>query len=124
MRKHTAEDHYVCDECGKSYKFLAPFLHHKIVHENKFDYSCSYCNKAFRKMRDKVVHERIHSGGNYNNNSFCPRVWSIKFILTNVTPLILSVFGTSNIKHFIIFTPYSRVNKLNLVRLKSQIFGF
>lgn len=70
MRKHTSEDHYVCDECGKSYKFLAPFLHHKIVHENKFDYNCSYCNKAFRKMRDKLVHERTHSGGNYDSNLF------------------------------------------------------
>lgn len=82
MRKHFTGDYYMCDVsseflreiiakiiiltqqvCGKSYKFIAPFLHHKMGHENRFDFPCRYCEKKFRVGRDRMLHERIHTKG-------------------------------------------------------------
>lgn len=29
---------YVCDICGQSYRYIAPFLYHKKVHEGRKDF--------------------------------------------------------------------------------------
>lgn len=79
MRKHSSSNsYYVCDECGKSYKFQAPFLHHKLVHKNTFDHNCSYCEKSFRTNREKVLHERVHNGVRPYKCEVCEKTFSQK----------------------------------------------
>lgn len=62
MRKHMKETNfYVCDICGQSYRFIAPFLYHKKVHEGKKDFVCSHCGKEFMRKQDLTVHVRHHT---------------------------------------------------------------
>lgn len=82
MRKHMLEtSFYVCDICGQSYRFIAPFLYHKKVHEGKKDFVsfeyfkislqelilnwniqvCSDCGKKFLRKTDLTIHIRSHT---------------------------------------------------------------
>lgn len=62
MRKHMKETNfYVCDICGQSYRFIAPFLYHKKVHQGIKDFVCSHCGKEFMRKQDLIVHVRHHT---------------------------------------------------------------
>ena len=55
--------HFIQKVCGKSYKFIAPFVQHKLGHENKFDFPCQFCDKRFKIARERTLHERVHTKG-------------------------------------------------------------
>jgi uncharacterized Zn-finger protein len=62
MRKHIHESNfYVCEICGMSYKYIAPFLYHKKLHEGIRDFICAHCGKEFLRKHDLLVHTRQHT---------------------------------------------------------------
>lgn len=62
MRKHMLEKNfYVCEICGQSYKFIAPFLYHKLLHEGTKEFICAYCSKEFVRKQDLLIHCRQHT---------------------------------------------------------------
>lgn len=65
MRKHMQEKNfYVCEFCGQSYKFIAPFLYHKKLHEGTKEFVCSFCSKEFVRKQDLVAHYKQHTKKN------------------------------------------------------------
>ncbi len=84
MRKHVKDQKfYVCDICGQSYTFIAPFLYHKKLHEEKRDFVCSFCGKGFIRRSDFDSHVRQHTNEKPFKCSICEKGFGHKQVLKN-----------------------------------------
>ncbi|KAG5892415.1 hypothetical protein JTB14_003351 [Gonioctena quinquepunctata] len=53
---------FVCEICGRSYKYKQNFESHMKVHSGASSFSCTYCQKTFTQKIDLVRHVPIHTG--------------------------------------------------------------
>ncbi|ERE89080.1 zinc finger protein, partial [Cricetulus griseus] len=58
----TGKKLYVCQECGKAFRYPSALQLHERIHTGEKPYECKDCGKAFRGLSALHLHERIHTG--------------------------------------------------------------
>ncbi|XP_035854926.1 putative mediator of RNA polymerase II transcription subunit 26 isoform X6 [Sander lucioperca] len=58
----TGKKSFICDTCGKDFKYNSALQTHLIVHTGEKPYSCKTCGKDFRHKDAFKVHMRTHTG--------------------------------------------------------------
>lgn len=55
---------YLCELCGKSYKYCWSLDAHNLTHSKSKSYKCSKCNKVFNNWNTLKRHQLSHTGMN------------------------------------------------------------
>lgn len=53
---------FICNDCGRRFKYKVDFLKHQKGHEGYKPFECETCGRKFSKKHKLVVHELIHTG--------------------------------------------------------------
>nr|XP_046231071.1 gastrula zinc finger protein XlCGF53.1-like isoform X2 [Scatophagus argus] len=53
---------FICDYCGKDFKYKSVFQIHLRVHTGEKPFSCSSCGKRFSRRSTLNIHFRVHTG--------------------------------------------------------------
>ncbi|XP_039665843.1 zinc finger protein 3-like isoform X2 [Perca fluviatilis] len=60
----TGKKSFICDTCGKDFKYNSYLQRHLRIHTGEKPYSCKMCGKDFRRKHNLENHLRIHTGEN------------------------------------------------------------
>jgi uncharacterized Zn-finger protein len=66
---------FLCEICGRSYKYVCHLKEHSKTHTGKRDYKCSLCEKSYFRHRDLEEHEKIHYGTEYYHCNICNKAF-------------------------------------------------
>ena len=62
-RQHeTQPGNYLCEECGRSFRFIRYLQRHMSLHRGDKPHVCRFCDKAFRLKPVLIKHVRTHTG--------------------------------------------------------------
>lgn len=71
MRVHMEEKPFVCDLCGKRFKFKSAIRDHMMIKLGMKDYVCEICGRKFVKKCYLNKHIRFHAGNKDQKNLQC-----------------------------------------------------
>jgi len=81
-RKHSAEKHYKCDQCGYSTSKKNNLTKHLFTHEEEKPYKCEQCDYSAAQKIQLTRHKWIHSGEKPYKCDQCSFCAAFKFVLT------------------------------------------
>ena len=61
INKHSSDQPFSCDECGKRVKSASILKYHKLIHTGERRYVCKFCGKKFKTSTNLRVHTILHT---------------------------------------------------------------
>uniref|UniRef100_A0A8C0FIA4 C2H2-type domain-containing protein n=1 Tax=Bubo bubo TaxID=30461 RepID=A0A8C0FIA4_BUBBB len=60
LKKHSEEKPYVCNACGRAFRWAAGLRHHYLTHTNEHPFFCRYCPYKAKQKFQVIKHIQRH----------------------------------------------------------------
>uniref|UniRef100_A0A8B9QZN0 C2H2-type domain-containing protein n=1 Tax=Anas platyrhynchos TaxID=8839 RepID=A0A8B9QZN0_ANAPL len=60
LKKHSEEKPYVCNACGRAFRWAAGLRHHYLTHTDQHPFFCRYCPYKAKQKFQVIKHIQRH----------------------------------------------------------------